>query len=170
VSVGIDSMILVYAGFVPSKSREISTDFQELQVRSKLLLHQLSRRKVTILLPTIAISELLVPVPKAQKGALAAALTDKFVCPTFDLAAASIAADLWSQHKKLPQDSQYGHRHVLRADAMIVASAHAAGATEFFSHDRRCRALADLVMTAYDLPKSDPEDMFLEGDIRRGDL
>ena len=38
---------------------------------------------------------------------------------------------------------------------MIVASAKAAGATEFYSHDQKCRNLAGLVMTARDLPTGD---------------
>jgi predicted nucleic acid-binding protein len=169
VIVGIDSMILVYAGFVPSNPGKRAADFKELQFRSKVLLHQIRQRKGTIVFPTIAMSEVLVPVRKADQGALIAALTKEFVCPAFDLRAAAIAADLWSQHSRLPQDQQYGSRHVLRVDAMIVASAHAAGATEFYSHDRGCRALAGLVMTAHDLP-THAEDLFLEGDIRRGEL
>jgi predicted nucleic acid-binding protein len=163
-------MILVYAGFVPSKSGEHSADSEDRRVRSRLLMHRLFRDKATIFLPTVAISELLVPVPSAQRGALVALLTEKFVCLPFDLAAAAIAADLWSQHKKLPQDQQYGSRHVLRADTFIVASVRAAGATAFYSHDRQCRALASLVMAAHDLPRDDPDDMFLREDIRRGDV
>jgi predicted nucleic acid-binding protein len=127
-------------------------------------------KKNTILLPTVAISELLVPVSKSQMGALVAVLQKKFVCPPFDLQAACIAADLYSQHKKLPQDQQYDERHILRADAMIVASVLAAGATVFYSHDSRCRTLAGLVMTARDLPTDDPNDMFLKGDIAKGEV
>ena len=54
---------------------------------------------------------------------------------------------------------------------MIVASARAGGATEFYSHDHKCRALAKLLMTAHDLPTGtgDLKDMFFMGDIRRGD-
>ena len=115
MSVGIDSMVLVYAGYVASKTGTRSPEFE-------------------------------------------------------DLEAAAIAADLWSRHKEAPKDQQYGRRQVLRADAMIVASVCAAGATEFYSHDRRCRALASLLMAARDLPTDDPEDMFLKDDIRRGDV
>jgi len=170
VIAGIDSMILVYAGLVPSNPKTRSADFKDFHVRAKLLLHKLARDGATVLLPTVAVSELLVPVPKAEKGALIAVLTEKFVCPSFDVQAAAIAADLWSQHKKLPTDLQYDKRHVLRADALIVASVRAAGANDFYSHDRRCRALAELVMKAHDLPTNDPTDMFLEGDIRRGNI
>jgi hypothetical protein len=141
-----------------------------LSVRSKLLLHKLARQKAIVVLPTVAISELLVPVPEADKGALIAGLTGMFVCPAFDLKAAAIAADLWLRHKQAPKDQQYGKRQILRADIMIVASALAAGATEFYSHDRKLLALARLVMTAHDLPTNDPEDMFLKDDIRRGNV
>jgi hypothetical protein len=159
-------MVLVYAGLVPRKSGKAFP--QELTVRAKILLHV--HRNDTIVLPTIAVSEVLVPVPTSQKGALAATLSGRFVCQSFDLPAAAIAAELWSQHKNLPRDLQYHDRHVLRSDAMIVASVKSAGATEFFSHDRKCRALADLVMNAQELPKWDPNDMFLLGDIQRGEV
>jgi len=53
---------------------------------------------------------------------------------------------------------------------MIVAAAKSAGATEFYSHDKRCRALADTVMRGCDLPKSDPNDMFIVDDIRRSEV
>jgi predicted nucleic acid-binding protein len=170
VIVGIDSMILIYAEIVPSKESSRAADFKDLRDRSKLLLLMAARKKDTILLPTVAISELLIPVPTSQMGSLIAVLQRKFVCPPFDLRAATIAADLWSQHKKLPQDQQYDKRQILRADAMIVASVLAAGATEFYTHDRKCQTLAGLVMTARDLPIRDPDDMFAMRDIAKGEV
>ncbi|MBU4270817.1 MAG: hypothetical protein KKE86_06800 [Planctomycetes bacterium] len=167
---GIDSMVLVYAGWVPSKNPKHSSKYQELNVRAQLLLHKLFREKALVLLPTVAISELLVPVPKTEKGTLIAALTEKFICPSFDVKAAAIAADLWSQHRNMPKDVQYDKRHVLRADVMIVASAYAAGASDFYSHDQKCRDLAKLLMKAHDLPTDDPGDMFLKNDILSGDV
>jgi hypothetical protein len=159
VIVGIDSMILIYAEIVPSNPATRSADFADLRDRATLLLHM--RKDDTIVLPTVAMSELLVPVPKAERGALIAILRQKFVCPPFDLPAASIAADLWSQHRDLPQDQKYGKRHVVRPDCMILASARAAGATEFYTHDKKCRILANLAgLTPHDLPTRDPNDMF----------
>jgi hypothetical protein len=171
VSVGIDAMILVYAGLVPSNDAPPNSHLVELGIRAKLLLYQLTRDHPAIILPTIAISELLVPVPPSKTGALIAALTEQFVCPTFDLPAAAIAADLWARHKKLPRESQYKNRHVLRADAMIIASVKAAGATAFYTNDKTCRTLASLVIPAHGLPDkpTNLEDIFVEGDIRRGE-
>lgn len=166
--IGIDSMVLIYAGWVPRKSGKLSKELEELAVRSQLLLHMHS--KDIIVLPTIAVAELLVPVPAAQKGELTSKLSSRFLCPSFDMPAAAIAAELWSEHNKLPSNLQYTSRHVLRADAMIVAAARSAGATEFYSNDKRCRALADLVMTGCELPTRDPNDMWLANDIRRGEV
>jgi len=161
-------MVLVYAGIVPRKSTKGRTPSSDLTVRAKVLLHMY--KDDAIVLPTVAISEILVPVPTSQKGPLLAKLSSRFICPPFDLPAAAIAAELWSQHKKLPKDQQYKSRHILRSDAMIIASARSAGATEFYTHDRKCRSLANLVMVGKDLPKRDPDDMFLVDDIKRGDV
>ena len=169
-TVGIDAMILVYAGIVPSKNDATSPQVIELSLCSNRLLDQLSRDEATIILPTVAISELLVPVPLSESGLLIRALAEQFVCPAFDLPAAAIAANLWASHKKLPRDQQYSNRHVLKADTLIIASAKAAGATIFYSNDRKCRALAGIIMEARGLPEkpSDLEEIFAESDRRSG--
>lgn len=158
-------MVLIYAGIVPVK--KTSTVAPELSLRAKLLLHML--RDSIVILPTIAVSELLVPVPAAKKGVLVAELQTRFLCPQFDIQAAAIAADLWAKHRKLPKDSQYKQRQVLRADSMIIATCKASGATVFYSHDSGCRDLANLVMKGHGLPKDDPTDMFIKNDIERGE-
>jgi len=165
--IGIDSMVLVYAGVVPRKSSETSTTLNELSLRAKMLLHM--KKDDTIVLPMVAVSEVLVPLPSAQKGLFAAKLSGKFLLAPFDMRAAVIAADLWVQHKSLPTDLRYKRRSVLKSDAMIIATAKAAGATEFYTHDRRCRVLADLIMSAHDLPTHAP-DLFLRGEIERGEV
>lgn len=163
-------MILIYAELVPSKGGPKCSDFADLRNRSKLLLIGAADKKDTIVLPTVAISELLVPVPKNQKGALILAFQQRFVCPPLDIRSASIAADLWSDFKNLPHDQQYGKRNVLRADTLIVASAYTANATHFYSHDEQCRALAKLTgMVALDLPTPKTlEDGFVLSDIKDG--
>jgi len=166
--VGVDSMVVIYAGLVPRKSGTMSEELRELGVRSQILLHM--HRKDTIVLPTIAVSEVLIPLPAAQRGILLTELWRRFLCPSFDLRAADIAANLWSLHKRLSSESQYESRHVLRADVMIVAAAKSAGATTFYSHDKKCLALAAKVMDSHDLPKNDPNDMFLRRDVEHGEV
>jgi len=171
VSAGIDSMILVYAGIVPAKAGGASSAaLDELRLRSRLLIYHLAEKQDIVFLPTIAVAELLVRVPSHQKGVLIASLQQRFICPPFDLPAAAIASEIWSRHNSLPADLRYDSRHVLKADAMIVGCAKAAGATDFYSHDKKCRALAGLVMNSRDLPTHDPNDMFLLNEIKHGDM
>jgi hypothetical protein len=154
-------MILIYAGIVPSKNTE-TKELAALRRRARILFHELQEH--TIILPTIAISEILIPVPAMKRGQVLATLAESFVCPAFDQHAASIAADIWSRHKNIPDNLQYDNRPLLRADAMIVASAKAAGATEFYSNDDKCRALADLVMTGRSLPRQS-EKLFIDEEL-----
>jgi hypothetical protein len=146
VIAGIDSMILVYAGIVPRspKNSGDTPDDQKLARRAKILLHQL--KSDTVVFPTIAISEILVPVPASKRGLLITALQELFVCPEFDQRAAVIAAELWARYKEVPPDLKYENRHVMRADVKIIASAKAVGATHFYTNDDNCRAIADLIM------------------------
>jgi PIN domain len=134
------------------------------------LILSLAKKKTIVFLPTIALAEVLVPVPSKQMALLIAALGERFVLPTFDIHAAAIAADLWVQYKKLPQNLQYADRHILRADSMIIASAKSAGAIEFYTTDEKCRNMASLVMRAKELPAQSEEDMYLRGDIERGEV
>lgn len=168
MSSAIDTMILVYAGLAPAKSAT-AKQFAQLSARAKLLILMLAQKRETIVVPTIVVSELLVPLPQDLHGRFIAEFQKRFICPPFDLHAAEIAAVLWSKHAKLPQDQQYTQRKLLKADVMIVASAKAAGATDFYSHEKACRTLASQVMQAHDLPKRDPNDMFLLDDIERGE-
>lgn len=97
--VGVDSMVVIYACLAPRKSSEPNAKQMDLTNRSKLLLHML--REDTVVLPTVAISEILAPVSTDSRGLLVKKLETLFLCPSFDLAAASIAAQLWAEHKGL---------------------------------------------------------------------
>jgi len=157
--VGIDSTIVIWAGFVP----EVNTDSwpkekiekrAEMKRRATILYRSFSRKKWLVVLPTIAIAELLVKVPEAEKANLIAAPGKRFICPSFDPRAAAIASGLWSRFKSLPADQQYQDRNVLKADSMIIGSVVAAGATAFYSHDGPARRMAELAIKGLDLPNS----------------
>lgn len=173
--VGIDSMVLIYANLVPQKTGQKSgltaeqlQKKKELSTRAKLLLHML--RDETIILPTIAIAELLVPVPAAKKSVLISTLNKRFLCAGFDLHAAAIASDIWAYYKTLPADQKYDDRNVLKADIFILAAVKAAGGKELYTHDAKFRNLASNFIVVKDLPIRDPSDMFALSDIESGDL
>jgi hypothetical protein len=152
-------MTLIYAGVVPSKPG--TSPQADLKRRATILLEKFEDS--TIVLATISVAELLVPVPVHQKGPLTLKLNAHFHVYPFDLKAATIASDLWAAYKTQSNGNKvkYADRNVLKADMMIVASAKAAGATDFYSHDKECRKLAGLIMDSHDLPKQS-EKLFSE--------
>ena len=164
---GIDSQILVYAGLVPKKSGRapLSEDDKRLSFRATILLNNL--KDETVVLPMLAVAELLVPVALSKRGSLITALSEMFSCPDFDEKAAAIAAEIWAKYKTVPADQRYENRHVMRVDALIVASAKSAGATDFYTNDDNCRALANLVMKGRELP-THSEELFIKEMIESG--
>lgn len=165
--VGIDSNILIYAGVVPRSptSSGKSAEQKDLTRRAKILLHDL--RAETVVLPTVAIAEILVPVEPSKHGLLITALKEMFVCADFGERAASIAADLWAQYNNIPPDRKYEDRYALRADVKIIATAKAVGAATFYTNDDNCRALASRIMTAKGLP-GHSEDLFIDQMLEEG--
>jgi len=161
VTVAIDSQILIYAGVVPLKQKALTPTLKDLRRRSTMLLDLIIASE-KIVLPMIAISELLITIPEDKKAGVVAVLTKRFICPQFDLQAAVIASNLWREYKKLPADQQYRDRQVMRSDAMIVATAKAAGATAFYTNDNNCRRMAALVMEGRGIPKRHPDGNLFE--------
>lgn len=167
--IGIDTQILIYAGAVPPKPGKKSVDMIDLRERARLLICQATERHDTIVIPAVAVSELLIPVPPGQRSSVVQVLERNFRCQPFDIPSAVLAADVWARFKGIPQDgNDSSNRSVLRADALIVASARVANAIHFYSHDRQCRKLAELAgMKGLDLPvPRELKDQYLLLDIR----
>jgi hypothetical protein len=162
--VAVDTMVLIW-GMQPNAQPGDTKDVLECRIRSKILLELLTDQHATVVVPIVCVAELLVPIPPDKRGDFLTTLQAQFSCPPFDLPAASIAADLWQFQKSLPKEAQYSDRRLLRADLQIIASAKAAGATVFYSHDAKFRKVASHVMTAQELPKKH-SDMFVDRDIR----
>ena len=76
-----------------------------------------------------------------------------------------VGADLWLKHRQLPRDDQIP-RQTLKSDVLIIATAVVAGATVYYSHDEKARALADLAgMRGEDLPTHHPN-LFRDAEIK----
>jgi hypothetical protein len=112
----------------------------------------------------VTVAELLCAVEPQDHGNFVAALTNRFFCPTLDLRASALAAELWRYHRGLPSEQQI-QRSVLKADVLIIATAKVAGATTFYSHDEKCRKLASRAgMRARDLP-THSQDLFINAEV-----
>jgi hypothetical protein len=175
IAASFDSMVLIYAGAAPSKHAVRSPDFNQLRTRALILLHDISEKQTPCILSAIVLSELLVHVPANQKLQFTNEFSATYVIATFHKEAASLCSDIWATYLAETSKSRGGlpkaDRVVARADCMIVASACAAGAIDFFSHDDNCRKFAKLAgMQVHDLPDISKSmmDTWMASDIDAG--
>lgn len=150
---GIDTMVLIWGmQEAHAGSPRAGQDVPDMRRRAEILIQELSEQNEQIVVPTVMVAELLVKIDPRKHGDFIAVLQGRFFCPPFDLRAGSVAAALWQKHKQLPQSQQLA-RSILKADVLIVATAKVAGATTFYSHEPKCRKLAELAgMQGKDLP------------------
>jgi hypothetical protein len=166
VTVALDTNILIW-GIKSKHSRRGNPrqpNLVELQRRSAILLDILDQDKERIIIPTITVAELLIGVDPAAHAEFITELQERFFCPSFDIRACAVAADLWLHHKGLPKSDQL-QRAVLSSDVKIIATAKVAGAVKIYSHEPKFRKLASRVMLAEDLPLRHP-DMFKDAEFQ----
>jgi predicted nucleic acid-binding protein len=167
MTAALDTMTMIWGlqGIEPRGGNPRQKNLTEMQQRSVILLDMLDEKNETIIVPSVMVAELLVKVEIADQGNYLAELQKRFFIPLFDLPASALAASLWLRHKGLPKDEQIT-RTTLKSDVMIVATAKVAGASTFYSNDRKCRKLASLAgMEALDLPISHPN-LFRDAEIK----
>ena len=147
--VALDTNILIWCGM-----RELPRDESDdpaLAERARFLLHRLERDAARIVVPAISAAEWAVPIAPEKRAGFLDTLNKQFFVKAFDLQSAAIAADLYAKAKTIPEEERT-KRQVLSADIKIIATAKAAGATVFYTHDKKCRRVARLIMPAEDLP------------------
>lgn len=143
------------------KKRKEGQDVIEMRRRARLLMTMLDNDRTIIVIPSVAVAELLAGIDPARHVSILAEFTNRFFCPPFDAAASILAAKLWQYERGLknvspglPEDDR-SERIILKADMLIISTAKMAGATIFFSHDEKARRLAKQAdMEARDLPVS----------------
>lgn len=147
--VALDTVVIIYS---MGQGRAHGKDIADLQRRARILRADLQEKNHTIVVPTIVVAELLLGLDKEHHGQFIAEIQRTCLVAPFNIRASAVAAELWLVHHKLDKKQQVA-RTVLKADAMIVASAQVAGASIFYSCDPKCRKLAVLAgLKARDLP------------------
>jgi predicted nucleic acid-binding protein len=167
MSVALDTMTLIWGISSPGNKagNPRQSDLLEMQCRARILIDQLEQDNATILIPAIVVAEVLCGVQKNDQGAFLAELTRRFFCPSFDLRASELAAQLWLYHRGLPKTDQQ-KRTVIKSDVLIIANAKVAGARTFYTNDTASKKLAKYIgMDGKDLPIKHA-DMFRDAEIR----
>jgi hypothetical protein len=126
-----------------------------------MLMAMLDNQKAKIVVPSVAVAEVLAGVEPAKHGPILAEFTSQFFCPAFDFTACSLAAKLWQYERGLPgtkgglPEGERNDRRLVKADMLILATAKIAGASIFYSHDSGTRRLAqEAGMEGKDLPQT----------------
>lgn len=131
MSVALDSMTIIWGlqrGGNPKQS-----NLRENQFKAAVLIDMLTDDKQTIVLPTVAVAEVLVGTEPDDRPNLLAEFSRLFFCPAFDLRASEKAASLAYNGKSIEYNDRA--KRVFKSDVMIVATAWAAGARIFYSDD-----------------------------------
>jgi hypothetical protein len=143
------------------KGTKAPQNVAEMRRRARILLQLFNEQEIELCVPSVVVSELLAGVEPSKHANLLAEFEQKFFCPPFDLKACALAARLWQFERGLQGTSaglpktERSERRLLKSDILIVASAKIAGASLFYSHEKKCRRLAqEAGMRAFDLPES----------------
>ena len=125
----------------------------ELISRMGAYLRYLKETRIPIMVPSPVVFEYLVPFNKEEKPVQIELIERLFIVPSFDLAAAAIAAEL-TGNKALLKDlqDQGANRQKLRIDAQIVAIAIAQNAEKIISHDPHLKSIAQEKITVDEIP------------------
>ncbi len=150
---GLDNNILVWATRMdPRPVDGGGRDIADLQRRAQTLVADLNQKSFDIVIPAVVLSEYLCAINTAKHGNVIAVFKELFFTQPFDDHAAAVAASLYRSTRTLEVEPGQTKR-VLKIDTMVVASAHVARCSTFYSNDKRCRKLAEMLgMIARDLP------------------
>ena len=125
------------------------------------LFAEFEREHAQIIVPSVVVAEFLIGVHPEAWPAVVASFTERFLVEPFDTKDTIMAATLWNYGKAHRAMGIPGARVRLRSDTLIIATAVGHGATEFYTDDDDCFAMAGKVMTAKRLPTI-PPDLFFQ--------
>ena len=146
----IDTMILIWW-----VRQEASPGQADMIRRAKWLMESLEQHNATVLISAVSFAEFLRGSSASQQQQQAAFLQQAVIIKGFDTLAAFVAAELYPRAATMEEYEK--RKAVLKADIQIVATAIAAKANVFYSHDAGCRQLATIGgIEAKDLPEIAP--------------
>lgn len=139
--------------------REHATSGQEEMIpRTKQLLEECHRSKMTMMIPSVVLAELLTAIEPKNHAMVHNLIKQSFLVPPFDSASSVIFARLWQERQESGVIDQIrkdlgATRQELKADCMIVASAIAHKADVIYSHDEKLRKFANGSIAVLEVPR-----------------
>lgn len=149
----IDTQILCWAII-----GQTTSNTESLVLRANHLLKQLEENKSKLIIPSIAVAEMLTSIDENDHSAVLARFQTDWRVVDFNLRAAAIFARMrrdWHIKNRLKEIREFDSsvtRKELVADVMIIASAIAHNASIIYSHNDDFRKMAEGFITVEDLP------------------
>lgn len=134
--------------------KSLGQDGQYLHARTQALKSELEQDQAVICIPTICVSEFLAGCNPDETEAVVKTFSENFECPSFNIAAASVAAKIFREAKGGKKDQYANSRKVLTADCKIIAIACVNNIQRIYSSDAGFRNLAKkYIRDVRDVPK-----------------
>ena len=109
-----------------------------------------------VLIPSVVLSEFLMPIPAAEMGTYLQKFEEKFMVIPYDAMAALEFAKIWQSKQEDDTIQVLRHegfsKHHLKVDSMIVATAINQKATCIYSHDSGLNKLASGYIAVKEIP------------------
>jgi len=149
--VAIDTNILVWGIRKQGDSEQMK--------RALWLFELLNEQNAKIIVPSIVLAEYVAGCVDNQIDEAVSVISTEFIIAPFDTMCAKDATHLFKKQKDIYPSNLPNSRSLLKADAMIVATAYRHGADVFYTGDQKCLKMAQTIMTAKDLPNQ-PNSLF----------
>jgi predicted nucleic acid-binding protein len=148
----LDTMIMIWG-----IKNECEPEQEEKRIQANAFLQGLNDEKVRVIVPSVVIGEFLCKVSREKYPEVLSLLNRRFIISPFDLKAASKYAEIWKlKHEngtvfELKQNNN-STRTCIKADLMIVATAHSADADVIYSEDEDIHKLAEGIVPFSKMP------------------
>lgn len=136
---------------------ECSPGQEEMIDKAKVYIQWIDANGVKVIIPSVVVSELLVPVPGEAHGEIIEALSENFMMADFDMAAASKCALVWKANKDRKTidnmiAAKTASRQEIKFDCQIIGIAVSQKSTAIISHDGNLAKLAEGIIPVHEIP------------------
>jgi len=138
----LDTQILIWGIKGEAKPNQLN-----LVAKAKNFIDWLAGQKLTVIIPSVVLSEVLVKVPKKDHNKIISKITKRFKIIPFETIAAQKHAYYWLDKKGV-----IPNRTELKFDYMIIATALAQKAACIYSHDKGLKDCAEGMIQVKEMP------------------
>lgn len=147
----LDNHILIWG--IEQKARD---NQKEMIPKAKSLIDSLSERDIKAIIPTVVLSEFLMPIPAQEVGNYINIIQQHLMIVPYDTMAAMLFAKIWQAKnpkvvEELRREEGIGKNH-LKIDCMIVATAITRKADCIYSYDRGLQKFAEGYIDVREIP------------------